>query len=240
MALKFSSSSGTSRSYSRTQTTTSSSGSTTETSTSQTEVAKTVEVNTTDTTSGDGMAIEVVGEALAVGENTYAGAEVTAVVDGSGAATSGYATATFEATGVSDDGGMTYADATVLTSQAGGEERVVTVNSKTTSTQEQGDIQVWESSATSVVYALDVQEPEYVAPAPSTDAPPPDQESDPPPAQDSGGGDDYDVSLDGNIVVLDASVAAYGEDTLVELDTYAIAVEDQLSDVVVVAITAVG
>lgn len=238
MALRFSSSSGTSRSYSRTQTTTSSSGSTTDTSTSQTEVAKTVEVNTTDTTSGDGMAIEVVGEALAVGENTYAGAEITAVVDGDGAATSGYASATFEATGASDDGGMTYADATVLTSQVGGEERVVTFDTKTTSTQEQGDVEVWESSATSAVYALDVQEPEYVSPAPPTDNPP--QEIDPASVQDGGGGDYYDASLDGNIVVLDASVAAYGEDTLVELDTYAIAIQDQLSDVVVVSVTAVG
>lgn len=49
-----------------------------------------------------------------------------------------------------------------------------------------------------------------------------------------------DIDIDGNFASLVADVEAVGKDTLVEVDTAVLAVEDQLSSVTVVATAAVA
>jgi hypothetical protein len=189
---------------------------------------------------GTGMALATGGDAFAAGENTLASASVTAGVSSGAASTEAHASATFEAAATSQGDAATYAAATAFANLTGHADRNVSLSYTSSSMSQQDGMTASEATAIVELYALDVHGRASGVEAYSSDLPSagPDALGE----DDDGGSQEWDpdFALDGNVAFFDVFAEASGEDSFVEVDLFAMAVEDQLSNVTVLVTTAVG
>ncbi|MGE5500744.1 MAG: hypothetical protein ACM3W4_02330 [Ignavibacteriales bacterium] len=187
------------------------------------------------------------GDAVALGENTLATGSVTAVVSDGGSANEAYATASFDAVAVSGEDGGAFASAISFAEVSGGADCSFSMSYTTTQTSVQDGTTVTSQSSGSTVYALDV-DLSGTDGATAADAGPETEPTAPPAGTSDAlvlpadcGCDDSDsyAALDGNVAYFDVEAAAYGDDTSLQVDAFALAIEDELSNTTVVVVAAV-
>lgn len=212
--------------------------------------SQSLEVSTGPTASEEeGMALQLGGDATAVGQDTLATAEVTASVAGNEDVQSAHGSATFQASGSGSADAGVFATAVSYGEIYGDADYGFTLNYASQSTSQNGEATEWNSTSITEVFALDIdgipiQSPdgsEGGAQQPVSEDPPPPPEFDP---NWAGCGcdpiDDWSGEIDGNLAIFDVFVEAAGDDSLVEVEVSALTVEDQLSTVTVVVTGAIG
>lgn len=181
------------------------------------------------TATSSGTAVSITGEATALGADTFASATATATAsDGSA-----YATATFVAAATGADA---YATTSAMLTPIGTASRGISITSVETS-DSWIDHYAEASSASFVEFQM-------VDPmAPLADFGGAGVAMEPLPAYaDCGcdGGGYGGIDIDGNLVVFDFDLSAYGDDTFVQADVSAFTLEDMLSTITAVVVVAVG
>ncbi|MEP9377231.1 hypothetical protein ABLE91_10980 [Aquabacter sp. CN5-332] len=198
----------------------------------------------------ESMALQLGGDATAVGENTLATANVTATVSGNEDVQSAYGSAAFSAWGSGPADAGVFATAVSYGAVYGDADYGFSLNYTSESSSQNGDTIEWESTSITEVFALDIDG----VPTQSSDAsdsaaqqPPPEDPQPEPSGFDpdwAGCGcdpiDDWGGGVDGNVAIFDVFAEAVGDNSLVEVEVAALTVEDQLSTVTVVATGAIG
>jgi len=195
----------------------------------------------------DGMMLLAGGDAIALGENTLATGSVTAVLSDGGSATEVYASASFNAVAVSGEDGGAFASAISFAEVSGGADYSFSMSYTTTHTTVQDGTTVTSQSSGTTVYALDIDlsgtDGATAADAGLETEPtaPPAETSDALVLPEDWWWDDCDpyAMLDGNVAYFDVLAVAYGDNTSIQVDAFAFAIEDALSNVTVVVFAAV-
>lgn len=193
----------------------------------------------------DGMAMAIGGDATAVGEDTLAVAEVSAFLGDDGNVQIASGSAYFLAIGEGDPG--TYANAYSYVDFVGDADQVVTLNVSVTEYVQEPDQAAWYSSSESTLFAMDVDdipagEPvgevaeggEVFEPEPYLELPLTVEPLEDPACGCSG--DEPSYNIDDNLVLFDVSATAVADNTVVTVDFFGLAVEDQLSTATVAVI----
>lgn len=218
------------------------------TSIDSTSLSLAVETETSPSTDGDGLAIELGGDAIAIGEDTLATAQVDVAISGDGAVQSASAFGEFTAWGYGDE--ATYASATSYTDITGDADYSFSLDYTTVTTSLDDGSSEWSATSLTEAFALDIDnipfgdvesdiatgDPVSVPDeTPSTTAD--DTGSDC--SCDCGDGPDWDLTVDGNLALFDVTVVAVGDDSFAQVDFSALTVEDQLSSVTTVVTAAI-
>ncbi|HQS10619.1 MAG TPA: hypothetical protein PLK13_17495 [Xanthobacteraceae bacterium] len=212
-------------------------------------VAMALDVSTGPTSSDEaGMALSLGGDATAVGQDTLATASVEALVVGDESVQTAYGNATFTAWGEGD--GTAYASAVSYGDVTGEADHAFSLNYTSTVSSVDGDAATWAAIATTEVFALDIEgipfapvtlQDEAADPGPGTEVlvPLPDPVPDYVPDCGCGTDDSWAVEVDGNLAIFDVTAVAVGDNSLAQVDFFALTVEDQLSTVTVVVTAAI-
>jgi hypothetical protein len=200
------------------------------------ETSVAVETDFGDTSMGDtsdreGSLVIIGGDSFAMGESTLATLEASATLDPS-ATTVAEASVTTTALGVAEIDAFASATSTIDWYGDADWDLSIDYNLTTRAVDEDGAIATATSS--SYLLALDFEN----TPSGTQDAEVIDL-ADAPSLEMAALGANPEVQLDGNVAMLDMSFTAFGEDTFVEVDFMALAVEEQLSLVTVAAVLAV-
>lgn len=179
-----------------------------------------------------GTAVTIAGDATSLGTDSFAGASVFATAsDGSA-----YATGTFVAAAT---GSGAYATTFATASAAGSASRGISISSVETTESWTND---WAEASSVSFFELQLVDPD----APLGDYPDFAPAEAPLPeyvdcgCDSDGGGGDGGIFIDGNLALFEFDVTAFGEDTFVETQVTAFTLDDVLSTVSVVVVTAVG
>jgi len=181
------------------------------------------------------MAAVIGGEGNAVGENTLVDADIFSRLIDNGSVTVAFGTATFTAAAVSGNG-LVFAAADTFADVAGADV-VLIFTDELMSSLEDGSLSAFERSTTRFV-AIDFEEFDLrggpiVINSYDVDV-----------LRDRGCscmcGDDERVQIEGNVAQLNVDATANATNTLVDVSSSVLTVEDQLSSVSAVAVTAVG
>ncbi|SDD64614.1 hypothetical protein SAMN04487779_1010177 [Belnapia rosea] len=189
-----------------------------------------------------GMVAEVSGEATAVGNDTYASADVTAQASSTDSSSEAYVSTSMVAAGETSDG-VAYASTSAYSDIYGDADYALSFDFKESSTTQTADGAT--ASSVSVVedYALDIKQidssPDQgwdsaeISPSGAADS-----VSQPELDLDCGCGD-IDLDLDGNIALANIDAVAFGDDSLVEVDASVFVIEDEFSSVTVTSLIGV-
>jgi hypothetical protein len=194
------------------------------------------------------VAMELGGEATAIGDDTLALGSLEATLDATGSVTSAYGSATFVAAAESEGDETAFATADSFGSLSGMDVLVV-ITSNTQTVQEGPDGSLWVATSETTFYGVDYDSLATDGASPSSEgdeAPVADDFmiSDPS-AADLSDSDadllDTDwVDIEGNIALLDVDADVLGEDTLLEVAADVLTIEDTLSIVVADLFAVVG
>jgi hypothetical protein len=216
------------------------------------------------------VAMELGGEATAVGDDTLALGSMDASVDGTGSVTSAYGSATFIAAAESEGGETAFATADSYGFLSGMDFLVVFTND-TQIIQEGPDGSLWISTSETTLYGMDfdafstdgtvdadtgstpLAEGEEMATASvlatddfaSSESEAGDFEASDPLASDLLGSaadpfDDEGIDIEGNVAFLDIDADVSGPDTLLLVEADVLTIEDALSTVIADLVAAIG
>jgi hypothetical protein len=195
--------------------------------------------------SGSGILALAGGDAVAVGENTLAIADVTAQASGDDISSEAYASSTLAAAATSSPDSIAYASTTSYAEVYGDADRSFSLSFNEATLTLTDTAAVSTSVSVSEAYALDIENvlgtgtstPDILSPEPDLSGSTIDGSLEGGEEYDLG---DFDLVLDGNVALADIDAMAFGENSLVEVEFSALAVEDQLSSVTVTTLVAVA
>ncbi|WP_234052006.1 MULTISPECIES: hypothetical protein [unclassified Xanthobacter] len=215
------------------------------TSLDTTSLSLDVNAEASPSTSGESMAITLGGDAIAIGEDTLATAQVDVSLSGDADMQTAYAFGEFTAWGSGD--ASSYAAATSYVDFIGDADYTFDLNYTAVTTSFDGSSSEWSASALTEVFALDIDgiptgeiDSTPLTADTSTDADPVADMTAVTPDCGCGNDDGWDMTVDGNLALFDVTATAVGDDSFTQVDFSALTVEDQLSTVSVVVTAAIG
>lgn len=170
----------------------------------------------------DGLAAELGGVAIATGEDTLTAGSISAAMVDEGDMISLNGAATLVA--ASESSGGTASALADTSANVGGAEFLFTHTQDTDSNEQSvsGSTAIATSTTTIVAYDIDSSPTGAASYDNSVSNEEPESTSTPTPVQDNG-------DLDGNIAAIEFDAVAVGDDTLVSVDAFALAIDDSLS-----------
>lgn len=187
------------------------------------EISTVVSVTDGSGLDNDSTSLLLAADIMAIGENTYANISLQGYVDGGNAMLSTELTAI----AATSDGSPAYVSYYTLAELGGDFDHMVSVSGSSTSSLMVDGTAVIETTAMTSIQAFD-----YGAALQQADGPTLPAASVPVPIQSDqqcGCG----AGFDGNTAIFDVSAIALGDASFVQLDTFAISVEDMLSEVTI-------
>jgi hypothetical protein len=214
MAYSFKTSSSRTTSNSTTQQT--SDGSTT----TQESLSVTTTLATSTPDGSDGLAGVVSGDATAVGQDTFAFGSIEAVADGTGAVSSLDASVTMVAAAEAPADGDLYVSADTFAATSDDAEVTFTTTMNKSSTTQTTESSTASASSTTSVSAFNIESDVGRTSTYGSFS-----------AADTGWdfGGETGGDLDGNVAIMEFGADAFGDDTYVAIDGFALAIEDELS-----------
>ena len=189
--------------------------------TSMCSTSLTLSVEDASCDDSDGLAAVVAGDAVAVGEDTLTSGSVYGAVIDAGAVTTADLNAAMAAAAESPEGAMAFA--TTFAGVSDGAELIVTFTFETLSSETGEDGSAASATSSTELVAYDLQPPEPAASGSPAEADAPVE----------GVPTELEITicdeLDGNVATVDFAGLAIGEDSFVTADSFALAVEDELS-----------
>lgn len=212
--------------------------------TSSSSLAFDMTIETSPLDDSDGLAATLGGEAVALGEDTLTTGSVSAEMDAEGAVTTLNGTADMLAASEAPEGDTAQALTDSFAEVSDGAEFVFTYNVETDSGQQTQTGSAATSTSTTGVTAynleLSIGGDDISGDGTATETDPPATTVSGDGTGSSPSGDDTDSGLDGNIATVEFDATAFGEDTFVSADAFALAVEDELSASAVLVELATG
>jgi hypothetical protein len=195
----------------------------------------------------NGFGAAVSADATAIGEDTFSSVSASGHVSAGAVATSAEVSLTTEA--VATSGGQSYASATGSVELIGGADWSFSLSYDSSTIDQEVDGTTAISSSIDYLYALNIDESGISVPSPSdevvdegipatAEATPPVQ--DPADYDPCGCGSDSGIPFDGNVAVYEVDFEAFADNAVIEVDMFALAVEDQMSSVTLGSIIMIG
>ncbi len=194
----------------------------------------------------NGFGAAVSADATAIGEDTFASVSADGHVSAGPIATSAEVSLTTEAAAAS--GGQSYASVTGSIELIGGADWSFSLSYDSSAVDQEVDGTTASSSSIDYLYALSIDESGIPVQNPADDVVdegvPATAEADPlatEPAYDPCGcGSDGSIPFDGNVAVYKVDFEALADDSVIEVDLFSLAVEDQMSSVTLGSIIMIG